>query len=283
MAPWKRVGVVLRPGEGEMAPLLSRVLAILAENSLDVLVDPEAGGHAPEAESAPLEEVAGRSDLVIALGGDGTVLAVARAIGARDAPIVGVNLGRLGFLADVSPEDVDAALPAILSGDYAVHERSRLAVEAPDGTRHLVLNDVVFARGGEPGGMIELEARADSRLIARYRADGLIVSTPTGSTAYNLSASGPLLDAEVPAMVLTPICPHTLTQRPLVLPDSLRVDVQPVSGEEVRVRLDGGEGLLLRPGQSVGVTRSDHPVRFVTPSGRDPFETLRTKLGWGSR
>jgi NAD+ kinase len=266
-----------------MAPLLSRVLAILAENSLDVLVDPEAGAHAPEAESAPLEEVAGRSDLVIALGGDGTVLAVARAIGARDAPIVGVNLGRLGFLADVSPEDVDAALPAILSGDYAVLERSRLAVEAPDGTRHLVLNDVVFARGGEPGGMIELEARVDSRLIARYRADGLIVSTPTGSTAYNLSASGPLLDAEVPAMVLTPICPHTLTQRPLVLPDSLRVDVQPVSGEEVRVRLDGGEGLLLRPGQLVGVTRSDHPVRFVTPSGRDPFETLRTKLGWGSR
>ena len=128
MAPWKRVGVVLRRGEREMAPLLSRVLGILAEHSLDVLVDPEAGAHAPEVESAPLEEVAGRSDLLVALGGDGTVLAVARAIGARDAPIVGVNLGRLGFLADVSPEDVDAALLGILSGDYAVHERSRLVV-----------------------------------------------------------------------------------------------------------------------------------------------------------
>ncbi len=283
MAPWKRIGVVLKRGEGEMAPLLNRVLGILAEHGLEVLVDPEAGAHAPEVESAPLEELAGRVDLLVALGGDGTVLAVARAIGARDAPIVGVNLGHLGFLADVSPDDVDAALAGILSGDYAVHERSRLAVEGPGAARYLVLNEIVLARGSEQGRMIELEARVDSRLVARYLADGLIVCTPTGSTAYNLSAGGPLLDAEVPAMVLTPICPHTLTQRPLVLPDSLRVEVRPGSSEEVRLTLDGAEALLLRPGQSILVTRSQHSVRFVTPSGRDHFETLRTKLGWGSR
>lgn len=283
MAPWKRVGVVLKRGEAEMAPLLERVLAILQQRSLEVLLDPEAGEHAPEVESASLEDVAARCDLMIALGGDGTVLAVARAIGERDVPIVGINLGRLGFLADVHPEDAESALGQILSGDHAIHERSRLTVESPH-SRDLVLNEVVLSRGADLGRMIELEARVDSRLVARYRADGLIVSTPTGSTAYNLSAGGPLLDAAVPAMVLTPICPHTLTQRPLVLPDSLAVDVQlSPSGEDVRLALDGAVGPVLQPGEAIRVSRSRHPVRFVAPSGSDPFETLRTKLGWGAR
>lgn len=282
MAPWKRVGVVLKRGEAEMAPLLNRVLGILEERSLDVLLDPEAGEHAPEVESAPLAEVAARSDLLIALGGDGTVLAVARAIGERDVPIVGINLGHLGFLADVPPGDAEASLAAILSGDYAVHERARLRVESP-GSRDLVLNEVVLSRGADLGRMIELEARVESKLVARYRADGLIVSTPTGSTAYNLSAGGPLLDADVPAMLLTPICPHTLTQRPLVLPDSLTVEVLLSSSEDVRLALDGAVGPVLRPGEAIRVSRSAHSVRFVTPAGRDHFETLRTKLGWGAR
>ena len=282
MAPWKRVGVVLKRGEGEMAPLLDRVLGILGERSLDVLIDPEASAHATAVASATLEEVAARSDLVIALGGDGTVLAVARAIGERDVPIVGINLGHLGFLADVPPDDAEAALAAILEGDYALHERARLQVETPS-ARALVLNEVVLARGSELGRMIELEARVESRLVARYRADGLIVATPTGSTAYNLSAGGPLLDASVPAMLLTPICPHTLTQRPLVLPDSMTVEVRLSSQEDVRLALDGSPGPLLAPGESIRVSRSDHPICFVTPVGRDHFETLRTKLGWGAR
>ncbi len=281
MAPWKRVGVVLKRGEGEMAPLLNRVLGILEQRSLDVLLDPEAGEHAPGVERAPLEDVAARSDLVIVRGGDGTVLAVARAIGERDMPIVAINLGHLGFLADVPPDAAEASLAAILGGDYAVHERARLAVET-EGSRDLVLNEVVFSRGGELGRMIELEARVESKLVARYRADGLIISTPTGSTAYNLSAGGPLLDANVPAMVLTPICPHTLTQRPLVLPDSLTVVIQLSSSDEVRLALDGAVGPVLEPGDAIRVSRSAHPVRFVTPTGRDHFETLRTKLGWGA-
>jgi NAD+ kinase len=182
----------------------------------------------------------------------------------------------------VPPEDAETALAAILDSDYAVHARSRLRVESP-GAHDLVLNEVVLSRGSDLGRMIELEARVGSRLVARYLADGLIVSTPTGSTAYNLSAGGPLLDADVPAMLLTPICPHTLTQRPLVLPDTLAVDVQLRSSEDVRLALDGAVGPVLQQGESIRVSRSDHPLRFITPSGRDRFETLRTKLGWGAR
>jgi len=282
MAPWKRVGVVGKRGDREMAPLMRRVLAVLAEHSLDVVLDPEAAVHAPDAEQASLEDVAGRSDLLIVLGGDGTVLAAARAIGRRELPILGINLGRLGFLADVPPGDAEAALTDILAGQYDLYERARLSVSTGDAAEpELVLNEAVL--GSEVGRLIELEACVGQQQVAHYRADGLILATPTGSTAYNLSAGGPLLDVRVPAMVLTPICPHTLTQRPLVLPDGSDVRVHVRCDENVHLTLDGRPGPHLRAGESVSVTRAAHSVRFVTRAGSDHFDTLRAKLGWGSR
>jgi NAD+ kinase len=286
MVPWKSIGVVLKAGQREMTPLLETVLRVLAERRLELVLDE----HAAECQGASghsLEETAAAADLLVVLGGDGTVLATARALGQRAAPILGINLGQLGFLADLAPDDAEAALGRVFDGEYEIQERMRLEVLTLDGEREvdsgLVLNDAVFSQGPDLVRLIELDTRVDGRSIGRYRADGLIVATPTGSTAYNLSAGGPILDPTVPAVILTPICPHTLSQRPLVLSDQSSVEVQPREGDEVHLTLDGQVGRTLRASERVRIARSEHPVRFVTAPNSDYFATLRQKLGWGSR
>jgi NAD+ kinase len=161
----------------------------------------------------------------------------------------------------------------------------RLEVRAlgREGAPELVLNDAVFTKGTALARMIELRTSVDGRGIADYRSDGLIVSTPTGSTAYNLSAGGPLLDPDLPAIILNPICPHTLSQRPLVLAEQRAIEVELRSSEEAMLTLDGQVGVRLATGDRIAFSRSAHPARFVVVPGHDPFETLRTKLGWGAR
>ena len=290
MPVWKRVGIAVKPGHGRMPELLRRIVALLREQGAEVRVERQAAeeaGDLQDVEVAPRERVIADSDMVIVLGGDGTVLAVARAIGEREVPILGVNLGRLGFLTDVAPEEAESVISTALRGTCPMVERSRLKVTHlfANGTsrQELVLNDAVITKGTAIARMIDFEVRVEGARVALYRSDGLIVSTPTGSTAYNLSAGGPLLDPALPAMLLTPICPHTLTQRPLVLPDALTVEVRLMSGEEVALTLDGQVGGTLRPDDCVRITRASHPVRFVHSAGQDHFETLRTKLGWGAR
>jgi len=279
MVPWKRIGVALKSGQTEVEPLLRRIVADVDDHGLEVVFEREG--------EVSLEQVAARSDLLLVLGGDGSVLAAVRAIGERDVPILGINLGRLGFLTDVSPDDIHVALTTVLGGEYEIQERSRLAVtclkQGAEPQVELVLNDAVITKGSALARLIELEALIDQKVIASYRSDGLILSTPTGSTAYNLSAGGPILDPRVAAMILNPICPHTLTQRPLVLPDSLQVEVRLLPREEATLTLDGQVGTPLQPGDAVRVTRSSHPARFITVPGHNHFETLRMKLGWGSR
>ena len=289
MAPWQRIGVALKSGQQEVAPLVQRVVSRVAGQGIEVALDPEAAAAAsdPALASMKLEELAARCDLLIVLGGDGTVLAAVRAVGEREVPILGINLGHLGFLTDLAPDDLDVALTAVLRGEHGVKERARLQVThvnaAGEAQIDRVLNDAVITKGSALARLIELEARVDGELIASYRSDGLILATPTGSTAYNLSAGGPLVDLRVPALILNPICPHTLTQRPLVLPDSLEVEVQLLSSEDAILTLDGQVGLPLRPGDTLRVTRSPHPARFITLPPLQPFETLRKKLGWGAR
>ncbi len=287
MVPWKRIGVALKSGEAGVEPLLRRIVADVSDHGLELVVEREVARALDMAPDADLDQIAGRADLLIVLGGDGSMLAAARAIGERDVAILGINVGRLGFLADVSPDEAEAALAAILGGDYRIRERSRLAVTClKQGSKpqvDLVLNDAVITKGTALARLIELEALIDQNVIASYRSDGLIVSTPTGSTAYNLSAGGPLVDPSVPAMIINPICPHALSQRPLVLPDSVQVEVRLLPREGATLTLDGQVGTSLQPGDAVRVTRSAHPVRFVTVPEHDHFETLRKKLGWGSR
>ena len=287
MAGWKRVALSVKAGQAGASPLVGRLVALLRKRGLDVALDQNAASHLGESGGRSLEEVVAVADLLVVLGGDGSVLAAVRAIGARRVPVLGVNLGHLGFLTDVGPGDAEAALEATLSGDHALVERSRFEVShARDGRellRELVLNDAVITKGSALARLIELEALVDDRVIATYRSDGLIVSTPTGSTAYNLSAGGPILDTDVRAAILNPICPHTLTLRPLVLPDDRAIVVRLRSPEDATLTLDGQVGATVRTGDSVRVVKASEPARFVSALARDHFATLRTKLGWGSR
>jgi NAD+ kinase len=290
MLSWKRIGVALKARQTGVGAMIRRVVEVVHEHGLETALGPEAAAQVPDlatGESLTLEELAARCDLLVVLGGDGTMLAAARAVADRDVPILGINLGHLGFLADIDQADLDAALQAVLTGEHQIQERSRLQVtrwdEAEGLKVDLVLNDAVITKGSALARLIELDARVGERVIASYRSDGLILSTPTGSTAYNLSAGGPLVVPTVSALILNPICPHTLSQRPLVLPDSLEIEVRLLSSEDATLTLDGQVGLTLKPGATLRVTRSPHSVGFVTFPSHDPFEVLRQKLGWGAR
>jgi len=222
----------------------------------------------------------------VVLGGDGTLLAVARDMGKSTVPILGVNLGQLGFLAEVAPEEQADTLERVLAGDYETVERMRLEVRAErDGrelARYLALNDAVITRS-ELSRMIDLEMLADGAPVTTYHGDGLIVSTPTGSTAYTLSAGGPILLPGSRVFVLTPICPHTLTQRPIVLSETSRLEIQVFPREgHAQLTVDGQTGLTLAGGDRILVAASERPVHFVVDPSRSRFDVLRTKLGWGA-
>lgn len=223
-------------------------------------------------------------DLVIVLGGDGTLLAVARSL-TDDVPILGVNLGNLGFLTEINRSELYPSLVRVLSGSFRIEQRSLLAVElerAGGGSvSYRVLNDAVIMKSALAR-IVELSLHVDGHLVARYRSDGMIVSTPTGSTAYSLSAGGPVLHPLLPVALLTPICPHALTLRALVVPDTATVEVTlGTQGEEVYLTLDGQEGTTLGYQDTIRVTRAPSTVQLVKVSGRSFYDSLRGKLRWG--
>jgi NAD+ kinase len=254
---------------------------------MEILLDAEAGRWVG-VDGAPRHELAARAQLVVVLGGDGTLLAVARAIGRRLVPILGVNLGALGFLAEIDLADLFPTLEAVLSDRFRIEPRMRFEVSVDhQGTElasYLALNDAVVAKT-ELSRIIDLETRCDGFEVTTYHADGLIVSTPTGSSAYSLSAGGPLLLPSFEAIVLTPICPHTLTQRPLVpsAGSEITVRVQDARGGVVRLTVDGQVGRELGPGDRVRVRRSEWPAQILVPRDRNRFQVMRTKLSWGAR
>lgn len=223
-------------------------------------------------------------DLVIVLGGDGTLLSVARNV-AAGTPILGVNLGRLGFLAEIGRDDLYEAVSEVLAGKYRIEERSMLDVglHRKDGSvsQYQALNDAVIAKSALAR-IIEISLEIDGRPVATYRSDGLIVSTPTGSTAYNLSAGGPIIHPSLPVVVVTPICPHTLTLRPVVAPETSRIRLRlETPREEVYLTLDGQEGTMIEKGETVSIGPSEHKVRLVRTSEPTFYDSLRDKLRWG--
>jgi NAD+ kinase len=282
----ERVGIFTKRDESQLGALLGEIERWLAERGVAIVSRAETDGWFEVSGSA--EGLTAKMDLAIVLGGDGTLLAVARALGKRSVPLLGVNLGTLGFLADTGSDDLYVALEQVLAGAFAVESRMRLEVDvAREGQAlgsYLALNDAVIVRNAVSR-LIDLETFADGMVVTTYHADGLIVATPTGSTAYSLSAGGPLLVPEFEAILLTPISPHTLTQRPLVLPETsdLEIRVQDTRGGEVRLTVDGQVGCALEQGDWVSVRRSPHPVRMLVPPGRNRFEGMRTKLRWGER
>lgn len=280
------VGVCLKPDQPQAAGVVRGLEKWLAQRGLRVLLDEEAGGFVGRP-GVPRESLVEEADLVVVLGGDGTLLSVARAVGSRPVAILGVNLGTLGFLTEIALDELFAALERVLAGEVRVELRMRLEVTARRGERELgrllALNDAVLTKAALAR-MIDLETSADDAPLTTYHADGLIVATPTGSTAYSLSAGGPILQPELEAFVLTPICPHTLSQRPIVLPQSVCIEIRVrTRGGEVQLTVDGQEGIELREGDVVGVQRSEQPIRLVASPFRTRFEILRQKLGWGAR
>lgn len=248
----------------------------------------QAAGVATRWSTVAREHLASSADVVIAFGGDGTLLDAARAVANSDgdAPLLGINLGRLGFLTEVGRGEMATALDAVIAGRTHVETRLMLAGALrrdADAAPRVVLNDIVVTRGALSR-MIEMDVRVDGHFVCHVKADGLIVATATGSTAYNLSAGGPIVHPSLDALVLTPIAPHTLTHRPLVLPASARIELHPViePQSELLVTFDGQLGVPLAPGDIIDVFRSERVLRLLHTSSRTHFDMLREKMKWGN-
>jgi NAD+ kinase len=245
-----------------------------------------AGDGVPGATPVDEAAFAGQIDLLVVLGGDGTLLHGASLVADLGVPILGLNLGHLGFLTSCAPSDAEVALGRALAGDLPLEERMRLRCELRRASGEVVTkfacNDAVVSQGALAR-LIELDAHLDGHRIARYRADGLIVATPTGSTAYTLAAGGPVVTPDVKAVVVTPICPHTLTNRPVVAPSSSRVTVRLAApAEHVMFTIDGQWGTSLAMGDVVEVSQASPPL-YLYRSTESYFDVLRQKLRWGER
>lgn len=281
------IGIALKSDQPRLGSVVREIGKWLQDRGVDMLLGPEAS-KASGLPGMPRSELAEKVDLMVVLGGDGTLLAVARAIGERAVPVLGVNLGTLGYLAEISLDELFPTLENVLEGRLRTEARMRLDVCAERNGceigRYLALNDAVIARTALSR-MIDLKAWADDVEVTTYHGDGLIAATPTGSSAYSLSAGGPLLLPGIGAIVLTPICPHTLTQRPIVLPEACQVTVEVLDmrGGEVHLTVDGQVGCELQEGDRVSVSASNRPLQMLVPAHRNPFEVMRNKLRWGAR
>jgi len=281
------VGIISRPRRADISKVVPPLLAWLAARNVKAYVDPETAASAgSSADERPREELAALADLLIVLGGDGTLLAAARMENGRDVPILPVNLGGLGFLTSVTLDDLYPILTEVFAGKNRVSERVMLGVEVTRGgnviERQRALNDAVINKGALAR-IIDFELTINGEFVCCYKADGLIISTPTGSTAYSLSAGGPIVYPSVQALVVTPICPHTLTNRPLVVPDAGRVEVTFRGDDTVYLTVDGQVGRQLESGDRVVVVRGEEKLRLVRPARQTYFEVLRDKLKWGNR
>jgi NAD+ kinase len=283
----KTAAIISRPDRDAVAQIVPGLLDWLRDHGYRVVVDRESARYAAGQEVVPRSEMSSRPlDLVIVLGGDGTLLSAARATAAIDVPLLGVNLGSLGFLTEVPPQSLYTMLEAIAAGRAPVEHRSLMQCELLRGDvvrgKFLVFNDAVVNKT-TLARLNTYDLYIDKVFVSSYRADGMIVATPTGSTAYSLSAGGPVLMPTVGALVVTPVAPHSLTHRPLVVPDSSEIEILLRSEEEVAyLSLDGQPGMDLSDGDRVRCRRSEHQVDLFR-TGSDFFQVLRSKLKWGER
>ena len=287
----KRIGVVVKPHQPDALDTLCRLTEWLKARGIQLVGQPEIAHEQIKqktgctVEIVKDEELAPAVDLILVLGGDGTMISTARMVGDTQVPVIGVNYGGLGYLAEFPIEELFAALESILAGEYRVQKREMLAVELWRGeeliTRNRVLNDVVVNKSALAR-IIEIEAYLDSQFVNLFRADGLIVATPTGSTAYNLSAGGPVIYPSMNAVVITPICPFTLSNRPIVVPYGSLIEIRLMTDkEEVALTLDGQVGFPLKVGDRIVISKSNTTFNLVQPPNRNYFDVLRDKLKWG--
>jgi NAD+ kinase len=283
---FRNIGIISRPRRSNLSEVVPPLLSWLEARGIHVVYDQEtASSLAEPSEGRSRDQVAAASDLLLVLGGDGTLLAAARVAAPRGIPILPINMGSLGFLTSFMLEELYPALEDILAGRLTISERVMLHAELERSGKILdkqtVLNEVVINKGALAR-MIELELSIDQDFVCRYRADGLIVASPTGSTAYSLSAGGPIVHPSVESFIITPICPHTLSDRPVVIGDTSIIEVNLTAGtESVFLTLDGQKGIPLQATDRVRVSRARQLLKLIQTPNKSYFKILRNKLKWG--
>lgn len=282
---FRHVAIVGKHQAPGIKPVLEEIAQFLCSQGLDVSLEADTAQNTglTDYDALSNDELGRQCDLAIVIGGDGTMLGFARDMARHGIPLVGINQGRLGFITDIPFERWREAMAPILAGDYEVEPRAMLEGAVwRDGESifsGLALNDVVVSRGGTSG-MVELKVEVGEQFVANMRADGLIVASPTGSTAYALSAGGPILHPSIAGWLMVPIAPHTLSNRPIVLPDLGEVRMEIVAGRDASVNFDMQSLASLLHGDTITVRRSQHQVRFLHPKGWSYYATLRRKLRW---
>ena len=285
MKPFKTIALIGKYKSPEIAGPLLELARFLTSRRIEVLLDPLTASHIGDCPYPVLglEELGARADLAIVIGGDGTMLNIARTFAPYEVALIGVNQGRLGFLTDISLETMVETIGRILEGEYVTEDRMLLEAEIySDGEsvfKVLAFNDVVVSKGVR-GSMIEFEVHIDGEPIYNQRSDGLIVATPTGSTAYALSAGGPIVHPSLRVMTLVPVCPHTLSNRPIVLSSDCSVEVVVHSADDPRAHFDSHSHFELRQGDRICVRRYQHDVSLLHPAGHSYYAMLRQKLKW---
>jgi len=284
----KTIGITSKPKKPEVRDIVTPLVHWLHDRSIEVLVDKETGSTLDGSEKCVTRnEMPSLVDLIIVLGGDGTLLATARVLNRKPVPLLAVNLGGLGFLTVITRDELYSILERVLAGDFRTERRVQIEAEVMRAgeviSSFLALNDVVLNKGAIAR-VLDFDVRVDGQFISSYKADGLIVSTPTGSTAYSLAAGGPVIAPSVEAFIVTPICAHTLSNRPIVLPDSAQIEVKVKSyGESVYLTVDGQVGVALRSEDAVHMRRASSVVELIQSPQKNYFEILRQKLKWGER
>lgn len=283
---YRTIALFGKTGSAEVVDALVTLLEWFEERGLTVLVEREiAAALGMVAKAASDETIAAAAEVAIVLGGDGTLLNAARRLAGHGVPLVGINQGRLGFMTDIARAEMLPAMEKLLAGEFQPDQRRLLAArilrEGKEVFATLALNDVVVNKG-DLGRMIEIEVRVDGEFLYVLRADGMIVATPTGSTAYALSANGPILQPAVPGLALVPLCPHGLTHRPITVTDESRVTLALLPPHQARVHCDGQSHFDARPGDVVSLSRADHAITLLHPPGYSYFAMLREKLHWSA-
>lgn len=284
----KRIGIIAKTSSPHAREVMDKLVPWLVARGVEVTVQEEYGGLAgPSARAVSRDEIPAGADIMLILGGDGTLLSVARLVEGADIPLLGINLGSLGFLTELGLDELFSALERVLTGDFRIEERMRLKVhlhrEGDETCEFKVFNDVVINKGALAR-IFDLEAFVNGYEVTTYKADGLIVSTPTGSTAYSLAAGGPIIEPTLDVILISPICSHTLTNRPLVVSGSSLVELR-LTGDpgKVYLTLDGQEGMSLSGGDRIHVKASPGRVKLIRTGSRTFYDVLGAKLHWGRR
>lgn len=284
----KTIGIIAKKSPPAVVDLIKGIILRLAEHDIKVILENDLSVTENKFQVAVRERIPESADLLIVLGGDGTLLSVARLPGAENVPILAVNLGGLGFLTEIRVDEIHQVFEKVLAGDYAIDRRmmleaTLLALDTKADTSFQALNDIVINKGALAR-MMDLDTHVNDNFLNTFKADGLIICTPTGSTGYSLSAGGPIIYPSLNLISLTPICPHTLTNRPIILPDDSIIKITLRSeSEDVFLTIDGQVGLRIGTGDCVEIKKSPKAISLIRTPFRNYFEILKQKLKWGER